>query len=664
MFNLRHILVAATIVATFFSHFALAQSGNPAVYGALPDITEVQISPDGKSLAVLRQIQGANAVVFSSLEDPSEAPTGVNVGGINARDIRWVSNDTLLVMVSMSENVPTNRGLQTIEFFRWLAVSKSTGKAAVLFGNEAGYYIGSAGSLLSTLPDDPDHILMARNSTSGRSSDIGRPSRIKGEDAFAYSLFRVNLKSGRARRVESGTEDTRDWVVNAAGEAIVRIDVNRNQNLRKIYTRAPGSSNFKMLTSIEEKRGYGATLVMQAASNNPNIIHATAYDATDRLALVEFDLTTGKIGETVFSDAQYDVDEVVYDPRTARVTSVFYIDDFPRAFQIDEADRKTQAALARSLPGAAPMIVSRSADSTKLIVEVLYADHPKQFFLFDRSKKSLNMIAASYTALDGKVAAKKEQYNYTASDGPKIPGYLTVPVNKPTGPAPLIVRPHGGPASRSDQSFDYWSFFYASRGYLVYQPNFRGSDGYGYSFKRAGYGEWGRKMQSDITEGVQQLIADGIADPDRICIVGASYGGYAALAGATLTPDLYACAVSVNGISNLPGMLGAEARDSELAGDYWEVRIGSRFRDAGALNAVSPAKIAAQAGPPIMLIASKDDVVVPIGQSRQMRSALKAAGKPHEYVELDGEDHWLSTGETRTEMLRRTISFIDQHIGQ
>ena len=170
-------------------------------------------------------------------------------------------------------------------------------------------------------------------------------------------------------------------------------------------------------------------------------------------------------------------------------------------------------------------------------------------------------------------------------------------------------------------------------------------------------------MQDDITEGVQRLIADGVVDPNRICIVGASYGGYAALAGATLTPDLYACAVSVNGVSDLPAMLGAEAKDSPLAEDYWEVRIGGSRFSPDELDAVSPASIADRAGAPILLIHAKDDVVVPMSQSRRMRDALRRAGKAHEYVELKGEDHWLSTGEMRTEMLARSVEFIDRHIG-
>lgn len=365
----------------------------------------------------------------------------------------------------------------------------------------------------------------------------------------------------------------------------------------------------------------------------------------------------------MFADPRYDIEAIAEDPRRATSSAVLYSDDMPRARQLDPAMEKTQTALAGALSGATPVIVSSSANGSRMIVKALYSDHPPQYFLYDKAAKRLDMIAASYSALDGKIFAAKEKFDVTASDGLKIPGYLAVPAGASKKNMPLIVLPHGGPEGRDDQSFDWWSFFYAARGYLVYQPNFRGSDGYGAEFREAGYGEWGRKMQSDITDGVKKLVADGVVDPSRICIVGGSYGGYAALAGATLTPDLYKCAVSVNGVSNLLGMLGQASRSSEIAEGYWETRIGSRFRDEAALEAVSPAKIADKAGAPILLIHSRDDIVVQMGQSRQMETALKAAKKPVEFVQLNGEDHWLSRGETRTKMLQASIDFIDKYIG-
>ncbi len=654
--------IAASLAAVFLSSGAWAQKADPAVYGSLPNVTEARISPDGQTVALLQNVGAASAVLFYDLNNRSAQPIGVGVGDANARDIKWANNDVILLRVSQSSRVNTTSGLELMEFFRWVSVSKSKAKAIVLFGNEAGYFIGSEGDLLGLLPGESGKAIFARASTSGKERTT-RSSRLGGDGKPAYSLFSIDVKNGKQRRLETGKEDTESWVINPAGDAIVRIDYDERQQIRKIYARQDGSSKFELVQSIDEKSAGGKTISFYGPSGNPNTLFATTFSRRDKRSLVEFDLTTGEIGETLFINSSYDISNVIYDPRKAAATGVQYVDDLPRTYHLSETDRSLQASLANALPGAAPMITSKSADGTRMIVEAIYTDHPKQFFLYDQSARSLNMLSPSYSALDGKVAAKKEKYDYLSSDGLQINGYLTVPAGASKQSMPLIVLPHGGPRSRDDQTFDWWAFFYAARGYLVYQPNFRGSSGYGYDFVSAGYGEWGRKMQDDITEGVKKLIADGFVDPNRTCIVGASYGGYAALAGATLTPDLYACAVSVNGVSNLPQMLGRAAQSSRLAEDYWEVLIGSRFRDGDALNAVSPAKIADKAGPPILLIHGKDDTVVPLEQSRQMRDALKAAGKPHEYVELDGEDHWLSTSKSRTEMLRASIDFIDQHIG-
>ncbi len=658
----------AAVAVSFFGVFvvtgASAQKTDPTLYGALPNVTEAQISPDGQTVALLQNIGAASAVLFYDLNNKGAEPVGVGVGEANAHGIEWADNDHLLLLVSQSSREVTSGGIKAVQFRRWVTVSKSKAKASVIFGNEPGTFMSSAGSLISVMPGDPNKALFARYTKQGRVRSNSRTGRLNRDVGWIYSLFTANLNNGNTKLYEGGEEYTRGWIVNEAGEPVARIDYDDRQELRKIYTKAEGSSRFSLLTSFEEARSDGVTISFLGLATKPNTLLATTFGGRDKRSLVEFDLVTGEVGDTLFSNSSYDISRIVYDPRKATATGVRYVDDLPRTYHLDEADRSLQASLAKALPGAAPMIVSKSADGTRMIVEAIYTDHPKQFFLFDQTARSLNMLSPSYTALDGKVIAAKEKYDYVSSDGLQIGGYLTAPADAAKQSMPLIVLPHGGPWARDDQSFEWWSFFYAARGYLVYQPNFRGSDGYGFDFRAAGNGEWGRKMQDDITEGVQKLITDGIADPRRICIAGGSYGGYAALAGATLTPDLYACAVSVNGLSNLPQLLGRNSQAAGLEDEYWVKRIGSRFKDGDALSAVSPAKIAAQAGPPILLIHGRDDVVVPIEQSKQMRNALKSAGKAHEYVELEGGDHGLSDAATRIEMLRTSIDFIDRHIGE
>jgi dipeptidyl aminopeptidase/acylaminoacyl peptidase len=228
-----------------------------------------------------------------------------------------------------------------------------------------------------------------------------------------------------------------------------------------------------------------------------------------------------------------------------------------------------------------------------------------------------------------------------------------------------VVLAHGGPAARDTMGFDWWAQAIASRGYAVLQANFRGSTGYGEAFMEAGYGEWGRKMQTDLSDGVRWLASEGLIDPSRVCIVGASYGGYAALAGPTLDTGVYRCAVSVNGVSDLRRMVEVEARAGVNRNNetvrYWNRFMGAERLGDRSLDERSPSRLAAQADAPILLIHGRDDTVVPLEQSRLMAQALRRADKPVEFIELEGEDHWLSRSDTRLRMLTETMRFLQAH---
>ena len=228
---------------------------------------------------------------------------------------------------------------------------------------------------------------------------------------------------------------------------------------------------------------------------------------------------------------------------------------------------------------------------------------------------------------------------------------------------PLIVLPHGGPHTRDLPGFDWLSQALASRGYAVLQPQFRGSAGFGWDLLSAGFGEFGRKMQTDLSDGVRALAAKGTIDPKRVCIVGASYGGYAAMAGATMDTGVYRCAVADAGLSDLHDFMRYMQRRSERSDNlnvrFWDRFLGVSGTDDPALDAISPIKHVDKATIPILLIHGRDDTVVPIAQSVDMADALKEAGKQVELVKLDGEDHWLSRSETRFQMLDATVKFVE-----
>jgi dipeptidyl aminopeptidase/acylaminoacyl peptidase len=243
---------------------------------------------------------------------------------------------------------------------------------------------------------------------------------------------------------------------------------------------------------------------------------------------------------------------------------------------------------------------------------------------------------------------------WLAADGLSIPAFLTLPAGSGKD-LPLIVLPHGGPAAADTLDFDWWSQALVAQGYAVLQPNFRGSL-LNAKFMQAGYGEWGRKMQTDLSDGVRYLARQGIIDPKRVCIVGASYGGYAALAGVTVESGVYRCAVSVAGLSDLPRF--RRTNSAGLGRRYWDRFMGAADQNDPALIAISPIEHVAAVTVPVLLIHGRDDTVVPFEQSDVMLSALKRAGKSATLVTLKHEDHWLSRSETRLQMLQATVDFL------
>jgi dipeptidyl aminopeptidase/acylaminoacyl peptidase len=252
---------------------------------------------------------------------------------------------------------------------------------------------------------------------------------------------------------------------------------------------------------------------------------------------------------------------------------------------------------------------------------------------------------------------------YPAKDGMKINAFLTLPIGREPKNLPLIVLPHGGPAARDDAGYDWWAQALASRGYAVLQPQFRGSGGFDWSLEAAGFGEYGRKMQSDLSDGVRALAGKGYIDPKRVCIVGASYGGYAALAGVTIEQGVYRCAVAVAGVADMRKMVGdglvAANRNSTVR--YWDRFVGAKNPTDPVYDQISPVRHAAQASAPILLIHGRDDTVVPFEESVRMEAALKSANKPVEFVILANEDHWLSREETREQMLKATVTFLEKN---
>ena len=375
------------------------------------------------------------------------------------------------------------------------------------------------------------------------------------------------------------------------------------------------------------------------------------------------------ISDPILSKADSSVDRIYLDENRV-VQGVQYSGAYPSYEFIDPKLQADMAALIEAAPTSTVRLIDWSSDWQKLLLKIEGDSTAGLYILYDRETQQRRPLGEARPDIPREAIGPVLAFNYAARDGLSIPTIVTLPPNTDLATVqalPLIALPHGGPESYDAAGFDWMAQYLANRGYLVLQPNFRGSAGYGTAFVNAGNGEWGGKMQDDITDGVKMLIAEGLADPERVCIVGASYGGYAALAGGAFTPDLYKCVVAIAPVSDLTMMLADERNDAgrnHWVIDYWEERMADGEARNRKLNAISPAQHASAFKAPVLLIHGEDDTVVPMRQSIKMRNALNRENHPVQLIRLKGEDHWLSDSATRLATLTALSAFVEEHIGE
>jgi dipeptidyl aminopeptidase/acylaminoacyl peptidase len=477
---------------------------------------------------------------------------------------------------------------------------------------------------------------------------------------YCRCLWQVDTRTGNASTLRIGSEFTTGWVVDRSGRAVAREDWDwqhhayrvfalpdqADEKLREIYRRDDSES-----PKLRGLLGDGSALVLLASSGH-------GYQAAWAVPL------DGTAPRVIAEVPNADVTDVFIDPFSGAVAGVYTGGNPTEIKWLESTAQHRQEVLQRSFPGRQVSVYGWTSDATKTLARVETPSSPPVYYLVDFVSHRADVVAEEYPALASVKLGEKKAITYTARDGTAIPAYLTMPPVNVPGPIPLVVLPHGGPQARDHLEFDWLSQFIASRGYAVLQPQFRGSTGFGDAFREAGYRQWGGLMQDDVTDGVKAMIDQGIADARRVCIVGASYGGYAALAGAAFTPDIYACAVSIAGVSDLRALLHEQApyigviASTSLSG--WKEHIGSPH-DAS-LGAKSPINSVKTIKSPVLIMYGTGDGVVPTDQSLRMAKALKDAGKEVKVVALRNEDHWLSRSETRVQVLKELETFLQAHL--
>jgi len=482
---------------------------------------------------------------------------------------------------------------------------------------------------------------------------------------------RVDTRTGGATRIEQPQALAFDYISDGRGTVrVMGLQENKGSGYAKgtfryLY-RSKGKNDWSSLSVYDMRDRTG--FVPFAVDAEKDIVYGLE-QVDGRQALVSIALNPGLEKKVVYAHPNVDVTSLVQVGRDRHVVGAGFSEDHGEVVYFDEQVKALVASLGKALGGKAVYIGDMSQDRQRVLVWAGSDTDPGQYYLFDRTAKKLSPVMPDRPELAGQTLAQMKSISYKASDGTVIPAYLTLPPGKDSAKGlPAIVMPHGGPESRDEWGFDWLSQFYAAQGFAVLQPNFRGSSGLGEAHLQAGYGEWGRKMQTDLSDGVRYLAAQGMIDPERVCIVGWSYGGYAAMAGVTLENGVYRCAVAGAGVSDLAAMLESEVRQQGSGAEsrnpiirYWNRFMGAEGSGDRRLNERSPARMAARADAPVLLIHGRRDTIVPFDQSVRMERALREAGKPVEMITLEGEDHNLSRAETRRQMLEATVAFLEEH---
>lgn len=637
---MRAFIVA--VAAAFAASAALAQPapGPPPppleAYGALPSIDFMQLSPSGKRLAYAEVTGDARRLVVLDLGGKALFVGGLS--NLKVRDIAWAGDDHVLVTTTATEKTDF-RG----EFAHVLSINVLTHSIVpvlehqrVIFGAVFGYY-GSA-------------------EVDGRWYGYFGGITLTQLRGFAPSLnpmnyadlYRVDLDTGLPQFARTPKAVSERWVVDN-GQVIAHSEFIEQSGNWRLFA----EKNTTALLSTQEPEG----LIYLAGAGRT----AGTVVVDRRHEAEEWDLQTG--AHTPLTAREGPIDDFIYDPITGYLVGAMVLSNGRREQEFFEPTLATRLLSLKKGLGGSAELSSWSRDYASLIARTATEQDPGTYWLI--SGKEAKPVAFAYPHVPDASVGPVRRIRYRAADGLEMEGILTLPPGRAPKNLPLVVMPHGGPAAHDSVAFDWWAQAFASRGYAVFQPNFRGSDGYGVAFHDAGYGQWGRKMQTDISDGVADLARQGTIDPKRACIVGASYGGYAALAGVTVQQGLYRCAVAVAGLSDLNQVLVwlTLHHDSgrNPATRYWRQFMGVESDTDAALQGVSPLRLAAKADAPVLLIHGLDDMVVPVDQSRAMERALKAANKPVEMMFLKGEDHWLSTAATRTEMLKASVAFVQKN---
>jgi dipeptidyl aminopeptidase/acylaminoacyl peptidase len=642
--KLKHLLLACTVLAAAAASPTCASAAAPPLidrnlfYGEVT-IAGAQISPDGRYLSFLKPYKGTRNIWVKAADEPFSAARPVSAEATRPIRSYFWSHDSKYILYVQDAGGDENFNVYAID--PSMPADEKTGVPPT---RALTNLKGVRTTIYSAPKAKPDILYIGLND----------------RDPKWHDLYELSTSTGEKRLLRKNTAEIAEWQFDDAGT--LRLAARTTKS---------GDTEILRVDADEFTPLYGCSVLESCGAEAFDAGGKNVYLVTNKgdLNLVELQMMNVATGATtkVESDPERRVDlsGLVISRVDQRILFTAYEDDVFRRYFKDRAFGKDYAWLQSKLPGLDITFGAASNDENFWIVSARSDTEPGVVYVWNRNAKTLTMQYRVREEIPREALAPRKPYHYKSSDGLDIPAYLTLPKGLPAKNLPLIVYPHGGPWARDSFGYDTTAQFLANRGYAVLQPNFRASTGYGKKFLNAGNGEWGRKMQDDITWGVKSLVASGIVDPKRVGISGGSYGGYATLAGVAFTPTVYAAAVAYVAPSNLITLLDAIP-------PYWEAgrkQMYTRMADPttaqgkALLIAESPLSQAKAIVTPLLVVQGKNDPRVNVRESDQIVAAVRDNGKPVRYLVAPDEGHGFARPINTLAYITAAEEFFAQYLG-
>ncbi len=501
---------------------------------------------------------------------------------------------------------------------------------------------------LCVAPDDPDSVLIER-----------AEFFITSFNSMAFpDVRRLNVVTGKSIIEEKNPGNVLLWCIDHQGTARAALALEKNEFV--VLYRSSRDDKWK---PVSRSGLVGKNMYPLAFEAGTEVMYAAAFGEGDTLGLYTFDCARQSLRDCLWSNSKFDLTDVEYAPESRRIIGVSCETERFETHWFDPELKIVQQKVDTALPDRVNLMVNNNRNHSRHLF-ASYSDRQfPEYYIVDSQKDTFSLVAKERSWLKPEDMAEQKPITYQSRDALTIHGYLTLPKGIPAERLPLVAMPHGGPWLRDSWGAQAENQFLANRGYAVLQMNFRGSAGYGWKFEAAGYKQWGKKMQDDITDGVKWVISQGIADPRRVAIFGASYGGYAALMGLATTPELYRCGISYAGVTDIARTYRERpSRRTKLQEARVKIMVGDYRLEEAELESLSPVNLADQIKAPLLLAYGGKDPIVDLQQGEKMAKALKKAGKQHELIIEKEEGHGFFNETNRIELFQRIESFLEKHM--